>query len=108
MPDRVKIRPAGRAFCLAPAPPAPDPCSRHDDCSFLAVSRFRAPSRARRWTVREEEPMSTIERFIQDESGQDLVEYALLAAFIAIVTIATLRTLGTKVSGFYATLAAAF
>ena len=52
--------------------------------------------------------MSTIERFIQDESGQDLVEYALLAALVAIVTIATLRTLGTKVAGFYGTLSAAF
>jgi Flp pilus assembly pilin Flp len=60
------------------------------------------------WTVRKEEQMLTIERFIHDESGQDLVEYALLAAFIAIVTIVSLRALGTKVAGFFSTLATAF
>jgi len=52
--------------------------------------------------------MLTIKRFILEESGQDLVEYALLAALVAIVTIASLRTLGTKVAGFYNTLATAF
>jgi len=52
--------------------------------------------------------MLTIERFIHDESGQDLVEYALLAAFIAIVTIVSLRAMGTKVAGFFGTLATAF
>jgi Flp pilus assembly pilin Flp len=35
------------------------------------------------------------------ESGQDLIEYALLAALIAIVTIAALQGLGVSVSGFY-------
>ena len=45
--------------------------------------------------------MHSIARFIEDESGQDLDEYALLAALIAVVTVATLRTLGTKVAGFY-------
>jgi len=49
--------------------------------------------------------MLTLKRFILEESGQDLVEYALLAAFIAIVTIASLRTLGIKVASFYNTLA---
>ena len=52
--------------------------------------------------------MLTIKRFILEESGQDLVEYALLAALVAIVTIAALRTLGTKVAGFYNTLSTAF
>ena len=52
--------------------------------------------------------MLTITRLIHDESGQDLIEYALLAAFIAIVTIATLRTLGTKVAAFYGTVASSF
>ena len=38
--------------------------------------------------------------FIEDEEGQDLVEYALLGAFVAIVTMAGLRfienTIGTE------------
>ena len=42
--------------------------------------------------------------FIRDEDGQDLVEYALLAAFIAISSVAALKTLGPKVSAFYETI----
>ena len=34
----------------------------------------------------------------QEESGQDLIEYALIAALIAVAAIATLGTLGTKVN----------
>jgi pilus assembly protein Flp/PilA len=60
------------------------------------------------WTVREEEGMLTIERFIQDESGQDLIEYALLASLIAIVSVASLKLLGTKVAGFYETVGSKF
>ena len=52
--------------------------------------------------------MHTIERFIEDESGQDLIEYALLASFIAIVSVTALKLLGTKVAAFYTTLSGAF
>jgi pilus assembly protein Flp/PilA len=34
----------------------------------------------------------------KEESGQDLIEYALLAALIAVVSIAVLGTIGTKVN----------
>jgi len=36
-----------------------------------------------------------------DDSGQGLVEYALIVAFIAIIVIAALRVLGTRVSAVY-------
>jgi Flp pilus assembly pilin Flp len=36
-----------------------------------------------------------------NESGQDMVEYALLASFISIVAIGTLRLIGPLVSGIY-------
>lgn len=36
-----------------------------------------------------------------DESGQDMIEYALLASFISIVAIATLRLIGPLVSTIY-------
>ena len=36
-------------------------------------------------------------RFVNEEAGQDLIEYALLATFIAIVSITALRFLGAKV-----------
>ena len=38
---------------------------------------------------------------VEDESGQDLIEYALLAAFIAIVSVAGLRALGPVIAGLY-------
>jgi Flp pilus assembly pilin Flp len=39
----------------------------------------------------------TLRGFIADDSGQDLIEYALLASFLAIVSIAGLRFLGGKI-----------
>jgi pilus assembly protein Flp/PilA len=47
-------------------------------------------------------------RFIRDDSGQDLVEYALLAGLIATVSVAALTLLGTTVSSFYENVAAQF
>ena len=40
-------------------------------------------------------------RFIQDEQGQDLVEYALLASLVAMASVAALKVLGPKISSFY-------
>jgi Flp pilus assembly pilin Flp len=39
--------------------------------------------------------------FIRNEKGQDMVEYALLASFISIVAIATLRLIGPLVNTIY-------
>lgn len=36
--------------------------------------------------------------FLQDESGQDLIEYALVAALIALVAIAGLNGLATSIN----------
>jgi Flp pilus assembly pilin Flp len=45
--------------------------------------------------------MNLLRRLWDGESGQDLVEYALLAALIAVVTIAALQGLGLSVADFY-------
>ena len=37
-------------------------------------------------------------RFIREEEGQDIIEYALLAAFISIVAFTILQTIGTDVT----------
>lgn len=37
----------------------------------------------------------------RDEQGQDMVEYALLAAFISIVAIATIELIGPLVKDIY-------
>jgi len=35
--------------------------------------------------------------FANDESGQNLIEYALIAALISLVAVATLTTMGTTI-----------
>ena len=38
-----------------------------------------------------------IRTFAQDESGQNLIEYALIAALVALAAIAAMTTLGTTI-----------
>jgi pilus assembly protein Flp/PilA len=40
-------------------------------------------------------------RFVREEEGQDIIEYALLAAFISIVAWGILVTIGTDVKSVY-------
>lgn len=41
---------------------------------------------------------------LSDESGQDLIEYALIAAFIALIAITALGSLGNKISNEFNTI----
>jgi pilus assembly protein Flp/PilA len=52
--------------------------------------------------------MRPLLNFVKDESGQDLIEYALLVSFVALISIAALKVLGGKISGFYNTVGAEF
>jgi len=42
-----------------------------------------------------------IKRFIRDEEGQDLIEYALLLGLIAIICIAAITAAGEDVSAIW-------
>jgi pilus assembly protein Flp/PilA len=42
--------------------------------------------------------MNALKNFIAREDGQDLVEYALLAALLSIASIAALKILGPKIA----------
>jgi Flp pilus assembly pilin Flp len=42
-----------------------------------------------------------IQRFIREEDGQDIIEYALLAAFISIVAATVINTIGTDILNIY-------
>jgi pilus assembly protein Flp/PilA len=44
---------------------------------------------------------SSITSFLRDEQGQDLVEYALLIAFIALACIIGLQSLGGAINATY-------
>jgi pilus assembly protein Flp/PilA len=45
--------------------------------------------------------LEVIKRFMQEEEGQDLVEYALLLVFLALAAIAVLPTLGKAVNNVF-------
>ncbi len=40
-------------------------------------------------------------RFVRDDKGQDLIEYALLAGFISLVAVAAIINVGTGVNNVY-------
>ena len=47
---------------------------------------------------------ATLKRFWKEEEGQDLVEYSLLLAFIALAAVSLLSGVGTKISGLWTTI----
>jgi pilus assembly protein Flp/PilA len=42
--------------------------------------------------------LDAVRRLIDDEDGQDLLEYGLLAVLIAVVVVSTLGTLGNTIN----------
>jgi pilus assembly protein Flp/PilA len=46
---------------------------------------------------------SRLRTFLTDESGQDLIEYALIAALIALAAITGMKTLSNKISNEFNT-----
>jgi Flp pilus assembly pilin Flp len=46
-------------------------------------------------------PMSCLRRLLCEENGNDLVEYGLLAAFISIVSLVTIRLIGPLVNDLF-------
>jgi pilus assembly protein Flp/PilA len=40
-------------------------------------------------------------RFVREEEGQDIVEYAFLLGFIAMVAVAAITILGTNLNTFF-------
>ena len=50
--------------------------------------------------------MNNVRDFITREDGQDLVEYALLAALLSIASIAALKLLGPKIAATWAKVSA--
>jgi Flp pilus assembly pilin Flp len=49
--------------------------------------------------------MRALRRFVLDEQGQDLIEYALLATFIALVAIVGATQLGTALNNWFGAVA---
>ncbi|HTP32350.1 MAG TPA: Flp family type IVb pilin [Candidatus Acidoferrales bacterium] len=47
--------------------------------------------------------MNTLRRFWNDESGQDLIEYTLLMAFVALASAALFLGAGGSIKGIWST-----
>jgi pilus assembly protein Flp/PilA len=43
-----------------------------------------------------------LKMFVQDESGQDLIEYALLAALVGLGSVAAMQGLGASIANAFA------
>lgn len=48
--------------------------------------------------------METLARFIHEDDGQNLVEYALLAGLVALVAITAVGSVGTEINRVYGAL----
>jgi len=44
-------------------------------------------------------------RLIEDESGQDLIEYALVVALVSLAAITTLTSVATAITGVFTSIA---
>ena len=42
-----------------------------------------------------------LKRFVREETGQDLIEYALLAGFISLVAVFAITNVGVGINGVY-------
>jgi len=51
--------------------------------------------------------VNTMKSFVRNEEGQDLLEYALLVALIALVAVGAVTAAGTQVSAIFNQIAAA-
>jgi Flp pilus assembly pilin Flp len=50
--------------------------------------------------------MQLLTRALREETGQDLIEYSMLAGFISLVAIAFIRSIGVTISEWYTGFAA--
>lgn len=48
--------------------------------------------------------MQLFQKFLNDESGQDLIEYALIAALIALAAIGAMTSLAGTISSTFSTI----
>jgi Flp pilus assembly pilin Flp len=88
------------------------PVSWHTGCASGCRHRGHAGERGRKWDTqaafRTERAGGTtmnlitrLRKLLRNDSGQDLLEYALLVALIALVAVAAITSTGTKASDIF-------
>jgi len=46
-------------------------------------------------------PSTLLQRFLSEESGQDLIEYGLIAALIALAAVTIMGTIGNSIASVF-------
>jgi pilus assembly protein Flp/PilA len=67
-------------------------------CAEIQSQASEPPLRTQVPLERKENLMARVQAFLSDESGVTAIEYALIAALIAVFIIVAVQTVGTKVS----------
>jgi pilus assembly protein Flp/PilA len=52
-----------------------------------------------------EQMMYLLKKLVRDDSGQDLIEYALIAALLALAAVTTMGNLATSINGIFTSVA---
>lgn len=75
------------------------------DCpakSYLSVISKVSPHPVVESIVRKEgKYMNLVKRLIKEEEGQGMIEYVIIAAFISIIAIVTIKLIGPKVENVW-------
>jgi pilus assembly protein Flp/PilA len=71
----------------------------------FAQQPFPTTHDMRRQNAAQEDAMKALVNFFRNEDGQDLLEYALLVALIAIVAVGAVTAAGTTVNGIFTQIA---
>lgn len=80
-----------------------------DDAGRGVTSRASAPGTFRQRQRRREVSMKKLfNRFVRDEEGQDLIEYALLASLIAVAGIVGASLIGPRIAQIWTDVVDAF
>ncbi len=74
-----------------------------DECASVNRLRITTFGIACAQGLLQSELMKTLQRFLKDEQGQDLIEYTLLMAFIALASAAIFTSAGGSISGIWGT-----
>lgn len=80
-----------------PVYPAAAPAGRNHG---IALPEKGGP-KSRFTECREEKNMENVKRFVRDESGQNLIEYALLAALISLVIVVAAPPVRTAITNIF-------
>jgi Flp pilus assembly pilin Flp len=58
-------------------------------------------------SAKEKEPVAMLQNFWNDESGQDIAEYAVMLAVILVIVVGTIRLIGSNANNVFSNVGSA-